>query len=180
MTGMTNTSDWQAAFEPATVDEPEETAVTEPAAEDKDRPATTTRPRRRATSSGPEHIVRLALAVAGLSKARRELLASLSGQRNYDDSEPARVRLVLAALQGASLAGVISRALELAGAEPLEAGVLAAELASDRQALAAAWAAVGAEGAPQVQRPGIALARAAGAVSPGRRHDLEALKEVLS
>lgn len=64
--------------------------------------------------------------------------------------------------------------------DPLGAGVLATELAADRSQLAVAWAALGASGPVPRERPGLALAKAAQALTKAQLADLAELAEALT
>ena len=144
---------------------------------------TARRPKR---ASGSRRTVELTLAVSHLEPRQRELLAHLNGLRGYDDGEPFVVRLVLASLDQGSRAGaVLGQLLEIAKASPLEAGVLATELAGDRAVLAVAWAALASLGAVSGAAPGsqahagLAVAKAAQGLPAAALEDLSGVLEAL-
>jgi hypothetical protein len=152
------TTDYMAIFEP----DPEPAQA--PALPPKAKP-----PR---APSGDRRVER-AVAVCRLSRPQRELLAKAAGIRGYDDSDAAVVRLVGTCHKAAK---VVGRVLAIAEADPLEAGVLAAELAPDREEKAAAWAVAGGEGpVPRAAE----LAKACKALAPGTLHDLRTIAEAL-
>ncbi len=149
-------------------------------------PTGTTTARRPKRASGSRRTVELTLAVSHLEPRQRELLAHLNGLRGYDDGEPFMVRLVLASLDQGSRAGaVLGQLLEIAKASPLEAGVLATELAGDRAVLAVAWAALASLGAVSGAAPasqahaGLAVAKAAQGLSATALEDLSGVLEAI-
>lgn len=142
--------------------------------------------RRAKRASGARRTVELTLAVSHLEPRQRELLAHLNGLRGYDDGEPFMVRLVLASLDQGSRAGaVLGQLLEIAKASPLEAGVLATELAGDRAVLAVAWAVLASLGAVSGPAPGsqahagLAVAKAAQGLSATALEDLSGVLEAI-
>jgi hypothetical protein len=114
-----------------------------------------------------------AVAICRLSRAQRELLARLAGVRGFDDSNAAVARLVDPATDAARLA---EKLVEITEADALDAGVLAAELAADREAKATAWAVAGGEGpVPRAAE----LARALKGLPTATVRDLRAIAEAV-
>lgn len=134
--------------------------------EDAEDKAQAQRPTRRST--GTRRAVERALAVARLESRQRELLARVLGERGYDDSDDAIARIVIGSLEPEPVAaGALSALLEIAGADPLEAGVASMDLASDRKLLSATWAvlshydAVRGPAPTATAKAGLAIAKAA-------------------
>jgi hypothetical protein len=92
-------------------------------------------------STGDRRAIERALAVARLNRRQRDLLARALGERGYDDSDDAIVRIVLSSLEPGSVAAdALSALLAISSADPLEAGVASMGLVSDRKLLSGAWA----------------------------------------
>ena len=168
------TAPWGTVDEDELDEEPEEApaagkGTTKTAHHDNDSKAQAPKPRR---STGTRRAVERALAVARLERRQRELLARVLGERGYDDSDDDIARVVLASLEPESVAlSALSALLEISGADPLEAGVTAMDLASDRKLLVGAWAALAQLGVVKGQAPtatakaGLAIAKAAQGLS---------------
>ncbi len=138
-------------------------------------------------STGTKRIVERTLALSRLERRQRELLAAMSAIRGYDDGGGAIARLVVTCLDTASrIEAVLSQLIEVAKADPLEAGVLATELAGDKAALAAAWAALSSLGAVDeacpstTARAGLAVAKAAQGLQGPALSDLAGIIAAIS
>jgi hypothetical protein len=174
--------DEQGAPEPEALSQPQgSTAHGKTAADDK----TGRRPRR---ASGAKRAVERALAVTHLDRRQRELLSRVLGEKGYNDSDEAIVRLVLSSLEPSSQAGqALSQLAHIAKSDPLEAGVAAMELASDRGFLTAAWAALSFLGVANsssapgtTAKAGLALAKAAQSLPQPAMTDLKKLLAVIA
>lgn len=134
------------------------------------------RRRHKASTSRP---VALTIAIVRLERHQRELLAGLAGLKAFDDGDDDLARLVSATLDASvRLAKTVFALLSISGADPLEAGVLATELAADRATLSAVWGALGTGPVPR-ERPGLALAKAAQGLTKAQLDDLTTLAETL-
>ena len=181
--GMANTDTWSPALEPAddtTITEPDdETTTAEPEVAG---PEGAHHPRRGRPSVTRQAVLRT-LAVTHLDKRQRDVLARLVGVRDMGAGDDGIARLVLSSLVSGRAGTTARRLLEIAGTDALEAGVLAAELASDRTALTLAWSALVAleasEGPVPARRAGLALAGAVQSLTPARRRDLGAVVRAL-
>lgn len=185
------TAPWVATDEDELDEEPEEAeeapsagkGTTKTAHHDNDGKAQAPKPRR---STGARRAVERALAIARLERRQRELLARVLGERGYDDSDDDIARVVLASLEPESVAlSALPALLEISGADPLEAGVTAMDLASDRKLLSGAWAALAQLGVVKGQAPtttakaGLAIAKAAQGLPGQALADLQGAISVL-
>lgn len=154
-----------------------------PAKDDVDGKAPAHRSRR---STGDRRAVERALAVARLDRRQRDILARALGDRGYDDSDDAIIKVVIGSLEpGSAAADALSALISIADSSPLEAGVASMDLASDRKLLSGAWAALVHLDAIQGQVPattakaGLAIAKAAQGLPKPALRDLEKIVSVL-
>jgi hypothetical protein len=182
--GMANTDMWSPALEPegqTIIAEPgdDETTTAEPEVTEPEAPH---QPRRGRPNVTRQAVLRT-LAVSHLDKRQRDVLARLVGVRDVGTGDDGVARVVLASLASGRAGTTARRLLGIAGADALEAGVLAAELAADRTALTSAWSALVAleasEGPVPARRAGLALAGAVQSLTPARRRDLGAVSGAL-
>jgi hypothetical protein len=145
---MSTTATPWATSDQDELDEGQEDEETTPLAEGAGKPAKDeadgkAQAHRSRRSTGDRRAVERALAVARLDRRQRELLARVLGDRGYDDSDDAIVRIVIGSLDPGSIAaGALSALLEISSADPLEAGVASMDLASERKLFSGAWAAL--------------------------------------
>ena len=119
------------------------------------------------------------VAIAALPKAKARLLATLLAVTDPTDV----AAVAVAALEaGRAQREVVRRLSEIAGADAMDAGVLAVGLFEDRSLFRSSWAVLAALGAempaspPAVQtRAGLALAKAAKNLDKANLADLDAL-----
>lgn len=127
--------------------------------------------------------VEMALAISGMPKRQRDIV-----QASLRDDEAELADLVVAAIEaGAKGAAPVAAVLDIAAADPIEAGILATELADSRRVFAAAWRVLIVLGADLPTKPtagtakaGLRFARAVLSLDKQARSDLSAVKEALS
>ncbi len=128
-------------------------------------------------------VVSRTLEIAALPKAKAILLATFLGATDPTDV----AALTVAALEaGRAQREVVRRLTEIAGADAMDAGVLAVGLFEERSMFRTAWtvlAALGAElpaGPPAVQtKAGLALAKATKKLDKAKLADLDALPDLI-
>ena len=163
----------------------DETRPTRGARKTKAAKAEVRRPERRRAPSAERRIVERTLAVAALADLERDVLAAACGGSDTEVAE-----LTLAALASeATAAAALELILEVAGADALSAGAIAAGAISDRadKASTPAWAALRrlstdlpALVPPKAVAAGVAFATAAQALGEGDLAAVRTLVEVLS
>ena len=122
------------------------------------------------------------VAMAALPKAKARLLATLLGVADPADVAAVAVAAVAALEAGRAQREVVRRLSEIAGADAMDAGVLAVGLFEYRSLFRSAWSVLAALGAvmpaspPAVQtKAGLALAKAAKNLDKANLADLDAL-----
>ncbi len=128
-------------------------------------------------------VVSRTLEIAALPKAKAILLATLLGATDPTDV----AALTVAAMEaGRAQREVVRRLTEIAGADAMDAGVLAVGLFEERSLFRTAWAvlaALGAElaaGPPAMQtKAGLALAKATKKLDKAKLADLDALPDLI-
>lgn len=176
-----STSDLPADTDPGqAVAEWSEIDVSEPETADASR-------KRRRRPSGPggdtRRAVERALAVIGLDDDVRRILADACGAASADVADVA-VTSLESEKAAASALGLV---VEVAGADPINAGVLATEAASDRQSFRAPWAvlrgmdaSLPASPPPAHAKAGLAFAIAAKGLRPAKLERASAALDVVS
>jgi len=182
--GMTDT-DFAAATDPSTADAWDGPFDADPAeAGDPSGQTVTSHRRSSRKPTGVRRVVTHTLGVAELSERQRTILSHLSGMRSWSGD---LAKLAVSSLDAAGEARAVGELLlAIASADPLEAGVLATEVALDRTRCMVAYATLEAIGVLEDAasqsvpvKAGLNVARSAQKMSPKDRKDLGAVVELL-